>query len=221
MSEISLRCQYFPEPLLAFANGELHIDPKAGIARYGPHSLGSPRDPRLVRIGMIGTAETTSTLMNWLLDSAEGIDGNDKHPAFPGFQDDRGFFTSLETHDGWVQRLTQTEINELTADRWTERDRFDRTVRLLDERLAMLRQQDQPPHLVMISLPDTVVRRTGSVDYHDTAHGMVHRDLRRALKATAMKYWLPTQLIDVATVNGRDKTPRSKIAWNLFTSSFR
>jgi hypothetical protein len=37
MSEISLRCQYFPEPLLAFANGELHIDPKAGIARYGPH----------------------------------------------------------------------------------------------------------------------------------------------------------------------------------------
>jgi hypothetical protein len=29
---------YLPEPLLLFAEDGLHIDPKAGIARYGPRS---------------------------------------------------------------------------------------------------------------------------------------------------------------------------------------
>ena len=54
----SIRLKYFEEPLLAFGSGGLHVDPKAGVARYGPHSLGTSRHPSSIRIGMIGTAGT-------------------------------------------------------------------------------------------------------------------------------------------------------------------
>lgn len=34
-------CEYLSEPLLAFADEQLHVDPKAGIAKpAGPHTLG-------------------------------------------------------------------------------------------------------------------------------------------------------------------------------------
>jgi len=53
-----ITCQYIPEPLLIFGEDGFHVDPKAGIARYGPRSLHSTRHPSKVRAGVIGTAET-------------------------------------------------------------------------------------------------------------------------------------------------------------------
>ena len=49
---------YLLEPLLLFAEDGLHIDPKAGIARYGPRSRTSAgRHPDRLRVGFIGGAE--------------------------------------------------------------------------------------------------------------------------------------------------------------------
>ena len=35
-----------------------------------------------------------------------------------------------------------------------------------------------------------------------------------------MRYRMPTQFVDQETVDGRDDTPHSKIAWNLFTGLY-
>lgn len=215
-----VRCQYFPEPLLVFGDGGLHVDPKAGIARFGPRSLGTSQHPPRVRVGLIGTADTTSMVQSWLKSSADGVPGNAKHPEFPGYQADRGFFSTLDFADSWTELLTQTEVKELLAERLPQRDRLERTVDLLDAKLRLLSELDRPPEYVVVSLPDELVRRCKVADYHDKQLGMVHRDLRRAFKAVAMRYRIPTQLIDVATMDGRDKTARSKIAWNFFTGLY-
>jgi hypothetical protein len=216
----TIRCEYLPEPLLVFGDGGLHVDPKAGIARFGPRSLDTLRHPRRVRVGVIGTAETTVTVRGWLETNADGLRGNKKHPEFPGYQSDRGSFSGLDFDDGWVELLTQTEVKELLAERLRQRDRFERTVELLDSKLRLLAEQDLPPDYVVVSLPNQVVRRCKVADYHDKQLGMVHRDLRRAFKAIAMRYRIPTQLIDLATMDGRDKTPPWKIAWNFFTGLY-
>src|SRR5579863_8912952 len=75
----SIRLKYFEEPLLAFGGGGLHVDPKAGIARYGPHTLSTSRHPSGIRVGMIGTAGTCGAARDWLAETAEGVGGNDKH----------------------------------------------------------------------------------------------------------------------------------------------
>ena len=50
-----IRAAYLREPVLAFAGDREHVDPKTGIARYGPASLGSPNHPATVRLGYVGT----------------------------------------------------------------------------------------------------------------------------------------------------------------------
>jgi hypothetical protein len=88
---------YFPEPLLRFANDGLHLDPKAGIARYGPRSwTASGRHPTRLRVGLIGTAETVDAARTWMDERSAGVAGDENNPEFPGWMPDRGFFSSLE-----------------------------------------------------------------------------------------------------------------------------
>jgi len=64
---------YLPEPLLLFAEDGMHIDPKAGIARYGPRSLTSAgRHPDRLRVGFIGGAEQVDMARRWLTEQAKG-----------------------------------------------------------------------------------------------------------------------------------------------------
>ncbi|MGW1042157.1 hypothetical protein [Streptomyces sp. NPDC002547] len=105
---------YFPEPLLQFADDGLHIDPKAGIARYGPRSwTASGRHPTRLRVGLIGTAELVEAARTWMSSRAEGVRGDLNNPEFPGWMPDRGFFSSLEFDDAWNEELGQTELRQV------------------------------------------------------------------------------------------------------------
>src|SRR5216117_1383901 len=80
-----LECSYFDEPNLEFANGRQNVDPKLGILRFGPKSLGDGnRHPSRVRVGFIGTAEGIEISQNWIDKSSLGFPGDDKHLEFPG-----------------------------------------------------------------------------------------------------------------------------------------
>lgn len=216
----AIRCEYLAEPLLIFGNGGLHVDPRSGIARYGPRSYApAKRHPDKVRVGLIGTADTMETTKQWLTTNAEGVQGDAKHPEFPGFRHDRGFFSALEFDDGWNAQLTQTELKDRLKIR-TSRDRFEQIVQLLDSKLRMLAERDSPPQYVLIGLPREIVGRCRVTDYFDSALGNVHRDLRRAIKALAMQYRIPTQLLRQPTMEGKDDDHPSKIAWNFFNGLY-
>jgi hypothetical protein len=215
-----ISCEYLSEPFLAFADEQLHVDPKAGIARYGPRSYGKGDHPERVRVGLIGTPESIAITRSWLEVNAEGVPGDEKNREFPGYRRDRGFCSELAFDDAGNETVTQTELEDLLRPRRSQKDRFTATVGLLDEKLRLLGDRDHPPQYVVIGLPEHLVRRCRIVEYHDADLGMVHRDLRRAIKATAMKYRIPTQLLRQQTMEGRDPTPPAKIAWNFFTGLY-
>ena len=213
-------CQYFAEPLLIFGDNGMHIDPKSGIARYGPRSyMPTRKHPSTVRAGFIGTADTIEKSQHWLEANSFGVRGDAKHPEFPGYQIDRGFFSKLEFDDDWIEQISQSEMVELLSIR-SSRDRFEAFVASLDNKLRLLSEKDQVPQYVIIGLPNEIVRRGGTVDYHDKQLGVVHRDLRRAVKATAMKYHIPTQFLRQPTMESRDPDHPAKIAWNFFTGLY-
>lgn len=215
-----IACQYLAEPLLLFGEGGMHIDPKAGIARYGPRSLAPlRRHPSVVRVGFIGTADTIEKSQHWLEESSYGVRGDAKHPAFPGYQKDRGFFSALEFDHDWTEQFNQSEMTELLRIR-SSRERFETLLQAFDTKLRLLAEKDQPPQYVVIGLPNDVIARCGVTDYYDRSLGATHRDLRRALKAAAMKYRIPTQLFQQPTMEGKDPDHPSKIAWNFFTGLY-
>src|SRR5215469_14833196 len=211
---------YIREPLLLFAEDGLHVDPKSGIARYGPRSLTSVgRHPTRLRVGFIGSAERIDVARKWLERQAEGVNGDAKNPEFPGWMPDRGFFSALEFADGWDEVLGQAELRQVLDIR-QQHERFESMVSLFDTKLRMLAERDNPPEYIVIAMSDEIVKRSGTADYTDAETGKVHRDLRRALKANAMKYRIPTQIVQEGTAEGRDPTPASRIAWNFFTAMY-
>jgi hypothetical protein len=211
--------EYIPEPFLLFADGGLHVDPKSGIDRYGPRSYRTPTHPVNVRVGIIGTAELVEAAHSWIENTAVGVRGDPKNRSFPGFASDRGFFSSLSFGDGWNATVSQTEMAGLMEVR-NQRDRFSQAVALMEEKLRLIAERDQPPDYVAIVISDEMLRRCAVADYFDKAEGTVHRDFRRAIKAAAMKYRMPTQLLRQFVIEGRDPTPAAKIAWNFFTGLY-
>jgi len=217
---LCIQSQYLGEPSLLFADGREHVDPKLGISRFGPKSY-SPRrhHPVSIRVGLIGSAETIASTRKWLVTSAEGVLGDEKHPEFPGFMSDRGFFSQLEFDDDWDALLYQQETDDILNIR-RSRERFEFLLSLLEQKLSLLSKKDQSPQYIVLALPDSLYKKSRVVDYRDKMLGCVHRDLRRAFKAIAMKYQIPTQLVRQRTVDGREKDHPSKVAWNFFTGLY-
>jgi hypothetical protein len=200
--------------------GKEHIDPKYGIACYGPRSYDSPkRHPATVRVGFIGSADTVEKAREWIELNAQGVPGDEKHPAFPGCAADRGFYTKLEYDSSWIEQVSHTELTDVIANR-PRKNRFEKALALLEDKLRLLSQKDRVPEYVVLALPDGMREKCEVVDYFTPGLGNVHRDFRRAFKAIAMKYRLPTQLVDQKTMEFRDPDHPSKIAWNFFTGLY-
>ena len=215
-----IRCQYVKEPLLEFAEGRQHIDPRHGISRFGPKSLKPQRrHPHTIRIGFIGSAETVETAKNWLEATAQGVKGNEKHLDFPGFTSDRGFRSQMLFDDDWVAQLNRKELDAVFSVQ-KSRDRFEEALLLLQHKMDLLARKDQRPEVVVIALPDELYRRCRVANFRDKILGQVHRDLRRAFKATIMKHQLPTQLMQQKTAEGRKDDHPANIAWDIFTGLY-
>src|ERR1043166_6629417 len=104
------------EPVLAFGGGKQHIDPKTGLALYGPYTVtGQPR-PTLtsVIIGIVGPAAMVSVARQWL-ESCSGILTNDGsqpflYPHFPGFNESLPFQCQIITGETWSEAIKASDI---------------------------------------------------------------------------------------------------------------
>lgn len=215
-----ISCRYFAEPKLRFASGNEHVDPKAALACFGPLSLDpAKRHPDRVRVGFVGTADTVEKAQLWIEINAKGVPGDENHPDFPGCGSDRGFHTGLEFNNDWIEILTRTDLEDVLSVR-SRRLRFEPALSLIEAKFQLLDRKDLKPDYVVLTLPEDLLEKVFSIEYYDDALGMIHRDLRRAIKARIMKYKIPTQLMDQKTIEFRDPDHPAKIAWNFFTGLY-
>src|SRR6266511_2654027 len=170
-----IEVDYLTEPFLLFGEGGLHVDPKSGIDRYGPRSYGTSLHPRNVRVGIIGTAELSEIAQSWTARNAVGVAGDETNRSFPGFAPDRGFFSSLGFDDGWNATVSQTEMAGVIGIR-SQRDRFGEAVKLIEGKLSLIAERDQPPDYVAIVISEELLQRCGVADYFDKAKGAVRSE---------------------------------------------
>lgn len=215
---------WIEEPKLLFADGNTHPDPKVGIPLYGPRSLGTPRHKREIHVGFIGSGESVDNARTFINECCEGVDGDEKIAPFPGFKSDRGFFSDLSMDDKIFEPITRNESQDLLGikDEWL---RFEKLIALLDAKLEILTQKDHPLDYIFLVLSKDMYKACRVADYWAKGQGEVHRDLRRAFKASAMGYLKPTQILQETTalgISSKDKKldHKAKIAWNLMTGLY-
>ncbi len=217
-------CAYYDEPSLEFCSGREHVSPKMGITLFGPRSLDlSQRHPSNIKIGFIGSGKSIESAKNWLISCLQGVEGDNIHLEFTRFLEDRGFFSNLIIDDVWMEPITQHELSSISKHR-LRKDRFSNAIEVVSDKMRLLSQKDHPPDNVILALPDEMLEHCNVVDYRDTTLGSVHRNFRKAIKAEAMKYHLPTQIILQSTSEAspadRNVDHKSRCAWNFFTSLY-
>jgi len=219
-----LRGQYFNEPLLRFAENGQDIDPRRGIDRFGPKALNSNRHKKEIRLGFIGSADSIQRACLWIQENAKGVKGDDLHHPFPGFMPDRGFFCQLSMDGFWQEQLARRDIASILDIR-NQNARFEECLKLIESKLKLLSEKDPPPDYVVLALPQQIFDECSVVQI---SRSNMMRNLRRAFKAVAMKYRIPTQIILEKTYNP-DVSEKSsfltsshpaEIAWEFFTALY-
>lgn len=98
-----MRAHVLDEPELEFGAGGRHIDPRFGIATFGPVDAGTEGAPTQIRVGLVGPQMAVEGIRSWLQRAREPITAKPPRypgqatlfPAFPGFDPEHTFRSVL------------------------------------------------------------------------------------------------------------------------------
>ena len=238
---MNFKSRVFEEPILEFGDGGQHADPRQGLREFGPLQ---PRSGDVVRVGVIGTEDTVEGFTEFLEETANGIDSDNKqlinlNPDFPGLGNQNPFRCKFVVPEGATAMLSRRQVNEIT-----QIGRHDvavrRAVALIAEQLQALIESSAKPDVIVLALPVPLIEKLvnakseeqieGVEDEHERDDTLNFRDL---LKAKTLHLEIPTQIVWPDTWDDAAKIPRkvkrssnrqtqakATRAWNLLNALF-
>jgi hypothetical protein len=251
--------QFIQEPSLEFRFAQKTVDPKAGLSIFGPYDTDFPSHPKNISWGVVGTRAGISLASNFfrLVQSPIISETASKNfrlwPAFPGFQ--ASFYASLADQPTRSFELDSSKLIMASSKLDPNRRAYE-VVNLFLEGINHLVQSEDPIHVIICSVPDIVSencrpksrvregigekvpfferrrRAGGQTDLFGTYEVEMYRysvDFRRQLKARAMQFGIPTQIILESTFKtdetpsqfeSRGTSPLSDRAWNICTTLY-
>lgn len=244
--------QILHEPLLEFRYGQALGDPHDGLAMFGPIDTDRPEHVATLSYGLVaaeGGAQAWGAFAERLGDAILTEEGKDSRlwPPFPGFG--AAFACKWPVVPTRTTSLRRGNIEKAA----TLRDANRRTGQVVDQYLDAIRriaQRDEPVSVIICAVPDFVYvncrpesrvphavgarvsgterkrRASGQSDIemsYDPTHYTYSVDFRRQIKARAMEYGIPIQIVRESTLSlvpdpvprRRGLTPLSDRAWNL------
>lgn len=147
-----LQVQFLGEPKLVFGSGGTSIDPRLGLARFGPYSRHGDTIQD-ISVGVIGPEREAGELLKWIERCQCPIEGKSGKlhldPHFPGFE--RAFASRFSVSRSWALIFSQFELQARLAESDPVR-RFDRTVELYLERVAAAAESQPYPQVILLAL---------------------------------------------------------------------
>jgi hypothetical protein len=141
---------------------------------------------------------------------------------FIGFSPDTQFNCAFQANARWERTLQPLEI-KACLDVSDKQKRIWELVNLFDDQIKSLAQTKPSPDIIILALTPQMVDDAHAVQ----VTGNFYLNFRRAIKARAMKWGIPIQLIQRNTILGRKgkgrKGPlqeRATRAWNLCTALY-
>jgi hypothetical protein len=223
------------ESPLEFNGGARHIDPRHGITDYGPADATNTA-VRTIRVGIIGTPASIQGLRRWLDGCRHPIAAKDSRLGrlfmpFPGFDTSASFRSTLMWDSRLERPIRDRDVRRLAALKPQEAikaavELYVTELDLLDEEpgcdvVLIARPEHLPDPPAPLTDPEAPWKKAPPAEPVD--------DFRAVLKAVAMRYSRPIQIIRRSTWDpsftppGGDK-PRlqdeATRAWNLHTALY-
>lgn len=238
-----MRATFIEEPLLEFAGGGRHIDPRHGVWDYGPADIKDPT-PRVVKVAIVGAQESIDGIQAWLDRCSLGIGAmKDTHLTrlyvpFPGFDINHGFRSTINFTPRLTRPIPKRHLDAL--DGLHPKQAVARAVELYDTELQVL--HDEPACDVVIvcrpdNLNDAALSKAPKLDEAEPDGSRTDgktapfvADFHALLKARSLKYKQPIQIVRRNTWDPKFKDPRTgrsganqdeaTRAWNLHTALY-
>jgi hypothetical protein len=236
-----MNLRFIDEPELDFASGA-HIDPRFGITNYGPFDRDQPSPAQTIRVGIVGASEGIEGVAQWLEKCAAGIPAKHSRqpnlfPQFPGFGDDSPFKSRLVLESREQRTISNADVADLS--RIADADRLvEEGVGLVLSGVRYLAKETSAevivcaiPRQLLDLLADREQPQDGS-SVDDSPSG-AKRNFRSLLKARAMEFDRPIQLVLPATYGARASRRRRSSrgrtralqdeatrAWNFFIALY-
>lgn len=243
---IELKILDVVQPALEFGSPGQYFDPKNGLLNSGPFDLrfGTAKKNSL-QIGIVGPKEMIDKARGWINRISNRVNPTLSQPyniEFPGFE--AAFHSTLSFNDVWIKELDEKRIAQYLEmkDSYV---RFEEIVNLYDEAFKAVSNRNNKPDVILCCLSDEIIKSCWSVTKYLTKiekklitdlkkqketiqlslfgepieeieEDLMFRDLRRALKARAIKHTVPIQIstnnLLVDSLKGQDASTR---AWNF------
>jgi hypothetical protein len=240
------------EPQMEFRYAQAMTDPHDGLSMFGPYDADMPSHPRNISYGVIGAPPGIDAFSHWAQRMRSAIPPQEQEnrrlwPTFPGF--DAAFVSAWPSEP----TRTVTLDGDGLIDASRNKDANKRAFGVVEQYLSGIEhfhKRDEPFGVIVCVVPDMVYancrplsrvsdglgyavsrrvraeRARGQTDLFDSYDPSLYHysvDFRRQIKARAMKYGIPIQIIRESTLrlgpstqtSERALTPLSDRAWNL------
>ncbi len=150
------------EPHLLFGGNHEHVDPKVGIALYGPYNIKDLDRPSLrsIIVGIVGPSNMIADTQQWIsaLKGRLTNDGKEPflYPHFPGINENLPFECELITGETWRESIKDSAIKEAVGIQ-DFNSRLRAVVDLYEKAIEVLSQRDPPPQVIICALPQPIV----------------------------------------------------------------
>lgn len=236
-----MRLRYIEEPSLQFGLGH-HICPKSGIYSLNPFDIEQVR-PEKITIGVVGKSDSVDAVLEWIDSCKTHIAGKESktpHPNlfmnFCGFNKNIGFKCEVNYDSTYLRKLNNSDLERIVK----KADSLETIITEITELyLAEIKflSKNKKPDVILCALPESIMKHiTGAkevspdqendvaavekdVDEEDISKK--EQNFRRNLKAKAMQYNVPIQIIrDRVAKPTREMQDPATIAWNFFTALY-
>ena len=237
-----MKAHVLREPKLEFRAGNRHIDPRYGIAVYGPADADAPSAPQAIAVGLVGPPSAIEGLRGWLERCRSRIEAKEAKPGqenlflpFPGFSAETNFGAELVFDDALVREIPERQLRRLAtadvkaaiaegaglyADAAQSLAESGRCRVILCARPDEIREHDHEP--------ESGDGEDSDADDDDRRDGEIGRDFHDLLKAEALGLACPLQIMRRETWEGtrrgsdhpRPLQDEATRAWNLHAALY-
>lgn len=243
--------------LLEFSNSQRHVDIRYGIINFGVLDRDDRQQAREIRIAMIGTSETVEQFQLWLTECEKGVAAKKSNqpnlfPYFPGFGPNSPFNAQWVIDPRANRIISSKEIESLSL-HTSSKAIVSAAVSLYVSEIQYLKAETKPDVIVCL-VPNEIIDQldraadlsparlpsagTATDSENEESSGQSRHDFHHSLKAAAMPFHTPIQLVLPSTIGlgSRKKSSKKKrpgygpqprqlqdpatCAWNLFTALY-
>lgn len=182
---------YIEEPQIVFGGGHTCVNPKEGIALFGPLGVDVQRG-KVVRVGVIGTGRGIDAFKKYLdARRRETLPGNNSRgnpydaicfPPFPGASATDGFRVDFETNLT-IQREIPLKYFEHAVRPGSASTKIREVVDLITKRLEVMSSQEPAPDVVVIVLPDCVEKECRLIGNEHRTTRIVLSPIQKIIKS--------------------------------------